>query len=185
METLYRKHIIIAIVLTIIFLASSIGLWQFGKRMKTREARVHEVKEQLATYNQNKKVFTEESAALRTIDARLGALESKRVTTANIPETLSSLEALAAREGITFTISAVQAPKPGADDVLTISFFAKGSALHLNMFLDDMLAQAYELRFTNYALTKEQQPAPGPGVVIPSEPQWQLLGSIEILSYSQ
>jgi hypothetical protein len=182
MEALYKKHILITLSLSIILILGCVGLWQFGLRMKDKHDKVREVKEELATYNQNKKVYAEESVQLREIASRVASIETKRIRTSTIPELLSTLEAIAATYNLTYTISAVQTPKTEEEEKLAVSMIAKGTMPHIMDFLGTILSQPYQAKITKLTIYKEQPPAEAP---LPPEQLWNMQATVDILSFSK
>lgn len=182
MEALYKKNVL-GFVTTIVLLGGAlIGLWQFGMSMRVKELRAQEIKEHLASYEQNKKVFAEESIELQKINERIGKLETHRVTVDTVPQLLSSLESMATAEGIVFDITTVHTPKNAEDaQTLVIDFAATGSYVDIATYLDRLASQPYGIRFTRFSLYRSTQTQDT--LVATPEVTWELLASMEVLSF--
>lgn len=191
MHTLIKKHIVF---LSIALLACIIcvgGMWRFATIMHAKKAKVITAKQALASYEENKKIFADESLALASIGDRATRLEQYRVTSDTTPELLSKLEDLAKQYKVDFAITTVQA----VDDSkkLLIDFSSKGSTGSVDAFLAALSRQTYEVRFTKFSLFADNSTPPPvvptqPGitpaapVVIPGS-TWEVLASIEIVSF--
>jgi Tfp pilus assembly protein PilO len=179
MEPIYKKHVIRFVVAVLFTGISLFGLWRFGSSMRTKQLRAQEIKEHLASYEQNKKVYAQESIELKNINDRISKLEHYRVTVDSVPQLLSSLEAMAAGRNVMFDISNVKVPKtPEEKQSLFIDFSGSGSYADIESFLQAIVSQPYEVKFTNFSLFRSTRAG---GVA--SEASWEILGSIEILSF--
>lgn len=175
MKQLIRTHRIIAIASGALLLVLGIALWQFAGRVSLREARVIEVRDRLASFEQNKRQHAEESAKLATIKQTLGTFEKHIITEASTPALLSSIEAMAAREGIDFTITSVVATSAVGDKQakLHIDFSADGSFGAIQRFVKTLLAQPYQVQITRMSLF----------ATAAKSGTWQLLAGIDIISF--
>lgn len=183
MEGQYKKQIITTIATALITIAIFAGLSYFYSQMSVREAKVKDAKTQLATYEQNKKVFAEENVELKDIEARAAKLEGYKITLEHVPQLLSSLEGLASQKNVSFEISTVDTPKEGeTDKPLAITFVAGGSYDGIESFLNTILGQSYQARIVGLRFVKNQATNAGQGNVV-DHPAWEADATIEILSF--
>lgn len=172
MKAVFRSQLVFLVIAGFALLVSLAALYWFASEMKAKEARVIEARDHLASFEQNKRIFTEEAKELEAIRARVETLEGNILTKASIPPLLSSLEAMAASRGVAFTLTAVDeiAATDAAAPRLHIDFSAEGSFANLQLLAKDMLSQTYQARFSNFSLFL-------------SGKNWQLLGGIDITSF--
>ncbi len=189
-NSIYKKHITLLILAIVILLASLFGLWKFENLMQTKIDRVITVKAQLASYEENKKIYSNESAIIKTLGERVSALDQYRITTKTTPELLSKLEELAIKNGVTFLITSAEALNSNkTGEKLTIGFTAKGSKEGINNFVDQLSHQTYQLKFTRFSLYSAVVPVPEKELdgtvkpVITKVPQWEVLSTIQITSF--
>lgn len=181
MESIERKHIAVTICMILLSIGSILGILYFVKEMQVKERRVREVKEHLASYEQNKKIFIAESVELRELDGEVARLEDYTVTIEQVPQLLSRMEALALESGVTFSIISVKTPEEeGAPQTLTVDFSAGGSYASVQAFLEVLSRQSYQIRFNTLSLHKRQSETPLDTITLPS---WELLASTEIVSF--
>ncbi len=147
--------------------------------MREREARVHEVKQTLASYEQNKKIFAQENQKLQNLNARIALLESKRITEATVPNLLSSFEAMAQKRGLSISITSVQTPLIDGEKRLYVDFSSSGDFQSISAFVDDILSEAYQVHFKKLALYQETT------VEGSTAAPWQMLASLEVISFSK
>jgi Tfp pilus assembly protein PilO len=178
MKALFRKQLGVVIGIAGIFLFALLGLIRVGMAMKEKEARVQEIKNHVASYEMNKKVFTEETKQLQKIERTVAALEMNRITAATIPALLSSLEELAASHHVTFSITSVDTPGKGEEQKLLIDSAATGSYEHIIAFVTELLSQPYQVRFNEFSLYQNTQEA-----MLGTAPAWELLATIEVISF--
>lgn len=176
MESLYKKklmHVILsALLLAVLILVLAI----FARSMEYKKQQVIDIKERLASYEQNKKIFQDETKRLGRAGERVAMLEAARVTTENLPTLLSSLETLALNRSVTFAITQVETPLvETGPQKLTISFSAQGSLVNLQAFLSDINHQVYQVRFTSFSLYLDKEAKGGPA--------WDVLGGFEVISF--
>ena len=184
MHALIKKHVVYLIIASLVLVASVLGLWRFGVSMHVRIEKVIVAKSALVSYEENKKIYAEESAALARIGARAARLETYRITTQTTPQLLSSLEDLARQYGLEFAITAVQTPGTTGSQKLVVDFSAKSTAPAIDAFLVALSQQTYQVKFNTFSLFAEVPPAPDPTrPVVSRVPGWELLASIEILSF--
>jgi hypothetical protein len=190
-NTPVKKHIIVLITTVILCGICFAGLSYFANLMYVKKNKVLTIKEQLASYDQNKKIFSEESSALAAIGTRVSALESYFITSASTPQLLSGLEELGQKNNIDFTITSVQTPGAGAaNQKLLIDFSAKGSAAQLDAFFTALSHQSYQIVFTKFSLfadgvsqNSQALAAPTSKIAPKGVPQWAALASIEVISF--
>lgn len=193
-NSLIKKHIVLLVLSSILFIGAAGGVWYFVSRLQQKKNAVIAARQQLTAYEENKKIFSEESEALEAIGSRVAALEAYRITTATTPALLSSLEALATKNGVEFSITTVQTPKvQNADPKLLIDFSAKGSATHVDAFLQDLSHQSYQIKFTKLSLFVDgttntvvgadlSAPSTKTKTALPST-EWQVSASIQVISF--
>lgn len=180
MEAIYKKHVIHFVIAVVFTGLALFGLWRFGASMRAKELRAQEIKEHLASYEQNKKVYAQESVELKNISERISKLERHRITVDTVPQLLSSLEAMAQEHEIAFDIATVKLPKNAEDaQTLVIDFSASGSYANVASYLQKLLSQSYEVRFTRFSLFRSNRV----GETGLPDAKWELLASIEILSF--
>lgn len=176
MESLYRKKSIQLIVCTIILFGLVGALGLFAQSMERKKQKVIDIKERLASYEQNKKIFQQETKRLERVGERTWALEAKRITSENLPALLSSIESLAAAQGVTFAITQVETPVVDVGpQKLTIAFSAQGSFANLQALLHAMTHQVYQVTFTTFSLYSDPSAKSGAG--------FDMLGTIEVISF--
>lgn len=172
MNRIIRHHIITLICALLVLFAVGMGIIVLSFSMKEREARVLEARDYLASFEQNKRTFTEEAEQLENIRERTDVLEKSLLTKESVPSLLSSLEERAQQYGTALTITSVteQPAAAGVPQMLHVDFSAEGSFENLEKFLDTFRAQAYQVQFDAVSLFQ-------------SGDVWQLLGSITISSF--
>ncbi len=192
MHSILKRHIIILVVMATTALLAIASVWFLARMVEARTVRVISAKDQLASYEENKKIFTDESRLLALIRERETRLEAYRITPGFTPELLSALEDLAESYGVVFSIVSVQTPGEGATQKLLIDFSAEGSRTALDAFLVALSHQTYQLRFMRASLfidrnikpvvTDGTPTTPAP-TKIPAAPKWSLLATVEVVSY--
>lgn len=195
MDKLLKKQIAYLITLTIVGLVLLAGIFFFLRAMKSKMSKVVEIKEQIASYEKNKKVFSEESEKIKSLEFRLKNVESNIVTTETLPELLSSIESLADQNNIDFEITSVQTPVVDDKSQLFIEFGSEGSYPNIQSFLNQIQHQAFQIKFSKLFLFSEQsensnQITSGTlsikktnKTTSSSGKKWQAIGTIEILSF--
>lgn len=181
MQSLFKRHILTLITAATIAIGVIVALWLFARVVERRTNRVISAKEQLASYEENKKIFAEESKLLAAIAERETSLEHYRITPESTPELLSSIESLAATHGVTFSITAVQTPGEGEHQKLIVDFSAEGSRAALDTFIAALSHQTYQVKFDRVSLFAGQSTAPSEGAA--GAFGWSVLASIQIVSY--
>lgn len=180
MKALLRQHYIVLASMVVTIILVGIGFFFLLNLMKEREARVHEVKQTLATYEQNKKIFAEENKKIQNLNTRITALEAKRITEASVPNLLSSFEVMAQERSVSVTITSVQTPLIDGKKRLYIDLASTGTFQGINAFIEEILSQPYQIRFAKLSLYQDEAPSTGPGV---PTVQWQMLASLEVISF--
>ncbi len=183
MKSLLRTHYISAAASVLLLLGSLLALYFFSTTMRVKEMRVIEARDRLASFEQNKRVFTEEAKEFEVLRARIEGLEGEVLTTESVPQLLSSVEAMAAARRADFKLILVEerGEKEGAAKHLHIDFSAKGSFADLELLVKDLRSQPYQVRFSNFSLLLEA-PEALPGIVS-GAPKWQLTAGIDITSF--
>jgi hypothetical protein len=185
MQRIFKKHLILAIILFIGIGVLAAGFVFFLRFIEKRSVRVLEIKEEIATYEINKRSFSEEAQEIKALEARVLALEEHVVTSATLPGVLSYLETLAGERGVIFQITGVSTPTEKDQKKLRIEFSLEGSFALVQEFLDLLLKQPFATAFTRLEFSAEPkiQPLEGDPVVAPLTDRWRVLGTLEILSF--
>lgn len=171
---------------TVLVLTATVLIRTFSAGIETRQARVVEARDRLASYEINKKILDDESVELHRIKERVEVLQRHIVTTGTIPELLSHIETVAKAQEMSIAITSVQNGK-----TLTVDFSGEGTMPHVEAFLDTLLAQPYQIRFIRFGLYRsgdvtlstaefsepKKQPRQQPSNT------WKLSARIEIMSY--
>lgn len=168
----YLKKQYIALALSIIVCALiCAGFFFLLSSMKGKESRVYEVKQTLATYRQNKKIFAQENVKLEELAQRMAVLETRHITEATVPTLLSSFELMAENRGVSLSITSIQTPLIEGEKVLYVEVSASGGFAELTSLVEGMLSQAYQMRFVKLSLYKD------------ASAEWQMLASLEVVSF--
>jgi Tfp pilus assembly protein PilO len=192
MKHLLRFHIVGTVVALVVLVVFAGGLIVFIRAIQQRETRVLEVRDRLASFEQNKKIFSEETKEFESIRERIIQLESNIITEASIPALLSSLEGIAKAQGVDFEITAVNTVVPvsdptRSDPLLQINFSASGGFANLQSVVEQMQSQRYQVVFDEFSLfmissgggTQTRSATSGEG----KGAQWQLLARMSVLSF--
>ncbi|MFZ4500529.1 MAG: hypothetical protein ACOYMZ_03515 [Minisyncoccia bacterium] len=171
MKQYLKKHYSILALTAIVCVLVCAGFFFLLSSMKEKEVRVYEVKQMLATYRQNKKIFAQENEKMRELSMRMAALETKHITEATVPTLLSSFESMAERRGVSLSIASIQTPLIEGEKVLYVEVSASGGFAELTSLVEDMLSQAYQLRFVKLSLYED------------TSGQWQMFASLEVVSF--
>lgn len=173
MSTTRLKHHIVVLFCMIVLAAGTMtALHFFIRYLHQQEHALLVAHTRIASYDQNKKIFADESAALVALAERITRVEAYTVTPATTPALLSSLEALAQTHGVEFTINSVQTGKQKTER-LVIDFSGSGNMKNLDVFLQDLSRQTYQVKFTKLSLFADRTVAG----------QWSVLASIQIMSF--
>ena len=178
MPRLFKTHLIRLIISILVLVFAILGIIWFAHQMRFRERQVVTTNARLVSYDRNKKIFAQETAALTAIEKRIVALEAYRVTPATTPELLSSIEARARVYDIDFTITTAQTPgAQNSKQKLLIDFSATGDMQMLQAFLADLMRQPYQIKFVKFALFADSD------VVMGAVEQGNVLASIQVISF--
>ena len=172
-STLLKRHILVLIVLLIAVVGSALALRYGIVYLKKQERAVVAAHERIASYEQNKKIFNDESAALAVLASRIDTLQSYTITPTTTPTFLSSLEVLAQEYDIDFTITSVQNPGKQKTERLVVDFSASGDLESLEGFLEDLSHQTYQLKFIKLSLFADRTGAD----------TWNTVGSVQVMSF--
>lgn len=185
MQRIFKKHLILAIVLFVGIGVLAAGFVFFLRFIETRSARVLEIKEEIATYEINKRSFTEEAQEIKALQTRVQTLEQSVVTAATLPGVLSDLEALAGKRKVSFQITGVSTPTEKDQKKLRIEFSLEGPFVLVQEFLELLLKQPFATAFTKLEFTAEPkiQPLEGAPAGSTTTDSWRVLGTLEILSF--
>jgi type II secretory pathway pseudopilin PulG len=176
MKSLLRKHYIALLVTAIIVGVALAGFVLLFFLMKKREIRVHEVKQTLATYEQNKKTFSKEIEKMNILNNKLQLLESKKITEASTPNLLSQIETMAASKGVEVSITSVETPDIDGKKKMFVDLSAAGTFAGIKDFTDMMLSQEYKISFSSFSLYKKNAESA-------EDVHWELLATFEVISF--
>lgn len=191
MKNILRKHTIVTIILSLVVCVFVFALLSLARFIEQRSARVLEIKERIATYEINKKSFSEEAQQVKSLQSRLETLRSFIVTPATLPSVLSRLEALSASQQLEFEITGVTTPIENEQTKLKIDFTVIGTFDQTTTFLETMLKQSFAASFARLemvALQKTEALAAkdakkATARTEPREQQFRVFGTLEILSF--
>ncbi len=195
MKTILKKHIVVLIVYIGFCIVALAGVVMLFTTMKSKIARVSEIKERLASYQKNKKAFEEEARELRALQERIGVLEQYIVTSDSLPALLSTLESVALKNTVGFEITSVQTPIENEKTKLLIDATTKGSYAQVRAFFTELERQPFQVKIRKLYLFSEQGEEAvaaisgtlsGPKTTkstAPKIPLWQGVATIEILSF--
>lgn len=195
MKKILRQHSI-TLGFALIGMAAVIGLGavllvQIDTKVKT----IGEIKERIASYQKNKKAFTDEVAKIQGLEKRVSTLESSVVTSESVPVLLSSLETLAKNEGVTFEITSVQTPTEGDTQKLFVECSIVGSRTKVLSFLNIVQRQSFLVSMQRLFVYSEEGQVRSPvsaGVLqggtqkVSSgllERQWHAVATLQIISF--
>ena len=187
MKSLLRRHYIIFIFSTILLVASFFGLLAFVASMSKRLQRVMEVRDRLATFEQNKRTFADEAVEFEKIRERVALLEKNILTNASIPYVLSALEEMAKTKNIDFAITTAEIVSTKGPTYLHVDFSASGTFENIEKLVDEILSQPYQTKFSRFSLyfnkNIESEAGPESVKIKPTTATWQLLAGIDIMSF--
>lgn len=144
-----------------------------SSQLKTREQRVLSARDQLASFEQHKRIFEEEAKQLSVLKTKIESFEQYLLSEAMVPELLSSFEQMAQARSVQFVISAVQytPATQTRDPLLSIDITATGTIAAIEAFIQDILSQSYQAHFSRFTLSSV------------GEGQWQFSGGVTITSF--
>lgn len=190
MKTLVKKQIIVLIASLAFFLVVAAGIAVLFRLIEARAAVVQDIKEQIATYQVNKRAFSEEAQQIKLLQSRFSVLSDYVVTEKNLPTILSTIETLAKENALSLDITEVATPVKDATTSLIVEFTAQGNYTALQSFLASLLHQPYAASFSRIEFvantTPEQTPVSGKKPLVkqlPQEQQWRVFGTLTVLSF--
>ena len=172
MEPYLKKQYIVLIGTAIVCISACAGFFFLLASMKEKQLQVYEVKQTLASYRQNKKIFMQENMRMQELSKRMELLEAQHITEGRVPALLSSFESMAESRGVTLAITSIQTPLIEGKKMLYVETSATGGFAELTALVEDMLSQAYQVRFVKLSLYRDE----GTG-------QWNMLASLEVVSF--
>ncbi len=185
MESFVKKSIITTTILGIVLITTGAGLFYFSSAMIDRQKLVLDAKERLASYEQNKRAFAEESIKLKELVGQIDAYKKDAVSIGSVPQFLSSIESIAATYDIEFTITAAETVEnENNSKELFVDISAVGDFENIISFSNEILQKRYQLQFVNFSLFREEQQKDIEGnFVTPTKPlEWSLLARIKIVT---
>lgn len=185
MKSIFRKHLFFGIFLFIVLIILAAGVFFFIRLIQRQSVKVHQLKEDIATYEVNKRSFSEEAQQIKELQGRLQILQGYVVSAATLPSLLSTLESRAVEEGVTFQITGVVTPTEQDQKKLRIDFSLSGSLANVRAFLDLLLSQPFAAAFTRLEFAADPQIVPLDQLEQTSarEESWRVIGTLEILSF--
>lgn len=185
MKSIFRKHLFLGIFLFVILIVLAAGVFFFTRFIQRQSVKVHQLKEDIATYEVNKRSFSEEAQQIKELQGRLQTLEGYVVSPATLPSLLSTLESRATEEGVIFQITGVATPTEQDQKKLRIDFSLSGSLPKVRAFLELLLSQPFAAAFTRLEFTADPQITPLDQVeeVPVTGGSWRVIGTLEILSF--
>lgn len=175
MRNLLKKQITALIISGILLILIILIVLFFLHSMGQKVEKVTTVKQQIASYQDNKKVISEETDRINKLKDHINMLESYSITPTTTPELLSELENLANLNNIDFAITSVQT----TNAKLVIDFSAKGGLDAIDKFLYVLKHQYYQVQILSITMQKETS------VKTPTlnSQQWGVSVSMQIMSY--
>ena len=196
MDTILKKHIATLILALIIPVGLLIAGVLLLKQVDTRIGRIADIKERIASYQKNKKAFTDEVAKIQLLEKRVTSLEASVITTKSVPALLSSLESLAKTAGVAFEITSVQNPIENEVQTLSIECSIVGSRTQVLSFLNTLQHQAFAVHISKLFVFSEEGQSSVPVVTgvlsvgktkapapVVKEKQWHGVATITIVSF--
>lgn len=185
MKSIFRKHLFFGIFLFVVLIVLAAGVFFFVRFIQRQSVKVHQLKEDIATYEVNKRSFAEEAQQIKELQGRVQTLEGYVVTAATLPSLLSTLESRAVKEDVVFQITGVATPTEQEQKKLRIDFSLSGSFSKVRTFLEILLSQPFATAFTRLEFVADPQIIPIDQVDQVSVPEggWRVIGTLEILSF--
>lgn len=183
-KRILRKHFLIFTFLLIVLVGVELALYRYFSRLEKSSNEVMDFSQQLVSYEENKKIYDEESKSISSIQAEVKDIASNLITPANMPSFLSSLENLAKANNVEFVITTVQTPNVGTtSQKFLIDFSAKGSEKNLDSFLKNLTYQTYQVKFNKLSFASTSStPDETSGKAKPLS-SWEVLASIQVMSF--
>lgn len=195
MNTILKKHYI-TISISVIICILAIGfIGIIFSKMNVRINETTSLKEQLLSYQLNKKAFNDENAQVGSLQERLAKLESFLINNGSVPGLLSKLEALAEKNGNEFEITSVQTPISGDGTKLVIECTTRGSYKQVISFFEAIQKQDFQVRLSKFFIFSEQKDTASPETAgtllvtknkktaVTKEIEWQGVATLEIVSF--
>jgi Tfp pilus assembly protein PilO len=193
MQHVFRKQLILVCIAALLFVVLLGGGVFFVGFIRTQIGQTRELKEKIASYEKNKKTFTDEVLHIKTLEARVEALESTIVTPEGVPLLLSRLEALATKSGVSFEITSVQNPVVDEKPMLSVESSMTGSRETILAFLGTLTEQPIALHINKLFLFSEEggvSSVPTAGTLqvdqkkpVNSTARWRAVATIHVLSF--
>jgi Tfp pilus assembly protein PilO len=195
MDTILKKHIGSLSIVIIISLALVVGGVVLLQSLNGKLSKIADIKERVASYQKNKKAFTDEVVKIQSLEKRVSDLEASVVTSETVPALLSSLESLAKDAGVSFEITSVQNPTENDTVKLVVESSLVGSQSKNLAFLEELQHQPFQVRITKLFLFSEEgqsSTSVSSGVLsggkskatpVSLEKQWRAIVTIEIVSF--
>lgn len=195
MDTILKKHVGSLVIAIIIPLALVVGGVVLIQSLNGKLSKIADIKERVASYQKNKKAFTDEVVKIQSLEKRVSDLEASVVTSETVPALLSSLESLAKDSDVSFEITSVQNPTENDVVKLVIESSLLGSQSKSLAFLEALQHQRFQVRIAKLFLFSEEGQSSTPvssGVLSGGKPkatpgslekQWRAIVTIEIVSF--
>lgn len=189
MDQILRKHYIATFISALLLVGAALLFMRFAAGMKNREQHVVEIRDRVASFELNKQALVEESVRLEEIKSRIESLEQYVVTKDTIPTLLSDLEDRAKSYNIAFDISTANTTRFGEKEKLSIEFVGEGTLFNVEAFLQSLLSQTYQVRFTRFNLHRLEttnttvNPDGTEKVIASPITKWRVIAGIEVVSY--
>lgn len=182
-KRILRKHFLIFMALLIVLVGVELGLYRYFFGLEKSASEVMDFSQQLVSYEENKKIYDEESKSIDSIGAEVKNITDNLITPDNMPTFLSSLEDLAKKDNVNFAITTVQTPNVGASSQkLLIDFSAKGSEKDLDSFLKNLTYQTYQVKFNKLSFVSgDSIDTTTSKTKVTSS--WEVLASIQVMSF--
>ncbi|HRH24985.1 MAG TPA: hypothetical protein PLQ20_01430 [Candidatus Paceibacterota bacterium] len=193
MKKAFSKHLIAIFISVALCLAIIVAFTIILSNINKKTAKVLDLKEKLVSYQINKKAFNEEAQKIKNLESRINNLEKNIIKEESVPELLSSLESLAGQNNISFEITSVQNISSETGNKLVLETKSVAPYKDIMKFLELLRKQSFLTNiktvylFSEQASSVESQDPRLPAVnkktaIIPKEPRWQGVVTIEILS---
>ena len=194
MDTLLKKQYVPLVITIVLCLFGGVVFSAVIFKMKIKFEKTTELKQQLVSYEVNKKAFNDEADQINLLQKRSSALESSMVNSTTVPGLLSHLESLAELSGIKFEITSVQTVSENDSKRLSIACTTEGGYDQILNLFNSLQHQAFQVNIKNLNIFSEVETqsvveAPGAGATNPKTPplikkiKWHGIATIEIISF--
>ncbi len=194
MDTLLKKQYIPLVITIIVCLFGGVVFGAVLFKMKIKFEKTTELKQQLVSYEVNKKAFNDEADQIGLLQKRSAALESSIVNPATVPGLLSRLESLAEISGTKFEITSVQTVSENDSKRLSIACTTEGDYDQILNLFNLLQHQAFQVNIKDLNLFSEVETqsaveTPVAGATNPKTPptvkkiKWHGVATIEIISF--